>query len=151
MSEKVKIKHEKCGYLWQVTPMNFIRGTRCPRCRKSHGELAIEAWLNSKNYGYIPQKKFANCKDQRSLPFDFYLSDYNLVIEYDGRQHFQSCDYFGGEEKFRIQRKHDLIKNKYCEDNNINLLRIPYTVTGEDIGEVIQNKLDELTQLDNVA
>lgn len=151
MSEKVKMKHEKCGYLWQVTPMNFIRGTRCPRCRKSHGELAIETWLNSKNCGYISQKKFADCKDQRPLPFDFYLPDYNLVIEYDGRQHFQSCGYFGGEEKFRIQHKHDLIKNKYCEDNNINLLRIPYTVTGEDIGKVIQNKLDELKQLDNVA
>lgn len=74
-----------------------------------------------------------------------------MVIEYDGRQHFQGYDYFGGEEAYKIRHRHDLIKNKYCEDNNINLLRIPYTVTGEDIGKVIQNKLDELTQLDNVA
>lgn len=150
-NEKVLVKHKRCGNLWKTAAKNILSGSGCPFCKSSRGERVINLWLKSHNIQTEYQKKFVDCKDQRSLPFDFYLPDYNLVIEYDGRQHFQGYDYFGGEEAYKIRHKHDLIKNKYCEDNNINLLRIPYTVTGEDIGKVIQNKLDELTQLDKVA
>ena len=54
------------------------------------------------------------------------MPDYNLVIEFDGIQHFYSFEHFGGKEKFILRHKHDLIKNKYCFENNIPLIRIPY-------------------------
>lgn len=59
------------------------------------------------------------------LRFDFYIKN-KYIIEYDGKQHFQAIDFFGGEEEFYQRREHDLIKNKYCFDNNIPLIRIPY-------------------------
>ena len=49
-----------------------------------------------------------------------------ILIEFDGEQHFEPVEYFGGEEKFLIQKERDKRKNKYCEENNIPLLRIPY-------------------------
>jgi very-short-patch-repair endonuclease len=58
--------------------------------------------------------------------FDFYLPDYNILIEYDGRQHFESVDLFGGQEGFERRKLNDEIKNKYCIKNGIHLLRISH-------------------------
>lgn len=151
MNTLIIMRHNKCGKVYKVKPASFKSGSRCPQCRASSGELTIMHYLDELGCNYEEQKWFSDCRDKYPLPFDFYLPDYNLIIEYDGRQHFEPIEFFGGKKSFQIYHKHDLIKNKYCEDNDINLLRIPYTVTGEDIGKVIQNKLDELKQLDNVA
>lgn len=148
---KIKCRHNRCGHVWSTQPCNFLTGYGCPKCSQSQGERTISKWLQDRDIHFIPQKKFNDCFDKSYLPFDFYVPQYNLAIEYDGEQHYKPEKFFGGEEAYKIRHKHDLIKNKYCEDNDINLLRIPYTVTGEDIGKVIQNKLDELKQLDNVA
>lgn len=148
---KIKCRHNRCGHVWSTQPCNFLTGYGCPKCSQSQGERTISKWLRDRDIHSIPQKKFIDCFDKSCLPFDFYVPQYNLAIEYDGEQHYKPEIFFGGEEAYKIRHRHDLIKNKYCEDNNINLLRIPYTVTGEDIGKVIQNKLDELTQLDNIA
>lgn len=128
-----KILH-KCdidGYEWFATPANILFGCGCPKCQSSKGEKQIAQWLQTKNITYIQQKIFANCKDKNGLPFDFYIPEYNLCIEYDGEQHFKPIDFSGkGEEwafnKFSITQAHDNIKNQYCKDNNIRLLRIPY-------------------------
>lgn len=143
--EKVLVKHKKCGNLWKTVAMNILSGSGCPFCKSSRGERIVNLWLKSHNIQAVYQKKFCDCKDQLPLPFDFYLPNYNLLIEYDGEQHYKPSQFFGGEEAYKIRHKHDLIKNKYCEDNNINLLRIPYTVTGEDIGKIIQDKIKELS------
>lgn len=150
--KEVIVTHKKCGNTWKTLAANTLSGSGCPFCKSSRGERYINNWLKREKISFIPQKKFADCKDQLPLPFDFYLPAYNLIIEYDGRQHFSgSDDYFGGEKAFQIRHKHDLIKNNYCEDNGINLLRIPYTIKGGAIGETIQAKLDELTKLDSIA
>ena len=60
------------------------------------------------------------------LRFDFYLPEYNTVIEYDGEQHFKPVERFGGEKAFKTVQLHDNTKTKYCEDNDIRLLRISY-------------------------
>ena len=67
------------------------------------------------------------------LPFDFYIPKYNLIIEYDGFHHFYPVNGGGGEEKFKLTQENDAIKNKYCKENDITLLRIPYTDSKEDI------------------
>ena len=61
------------------------------------------------------------------LKFDFYLPDYNCCIEYDGKQHFEPIDYFGGKNGFIKTQERDDIKNQYCKNNDIKLIRIPYT------------------------
>jgi len=60
------------------------------------------------------------------LPFDFYLTDFNVCIEYDGEMHFKEIERFGGKVKLDYHIKNDNIKNKFCIDNNIRLFRIKY-------------------------
>lgn len=60
------------------------------------------------------------------IRFDFYLIDYNVLIEYDGRQHFKSIEHWGGEEEFKKRKINDSIKEEYCKNNRIPLLRISY-------------------------
>ena len=115
-----------CGFSWKVAPARILYDTGCPHCNISKGEAAIEKWLISKNISYIPQKRFDHCKDKRTLPFDFYLPDLNKAIEYDGEQHFKSVKYFGGEQHLKYLKNHDKIKDNFCKENGIPLLRIPY-------------------------
>ena len=70
---------------------------------------------------------FDDCKKKRTLPFDFYIPLLNLLIEYDGAQHFESPEIFGGEEGLQERQENDKIKNDYCSKNGIKLVRIPYT------------------------
>ncbi len=92
----------------------------------SYGEKKIKSYLDKMGFKYEQQKKFYGCINKKSLPFDFYLCDFNLCIEFDGKQHFESISYFGGEEGFIQRKKNDIIKNNFCFDNNIKILRISY-------------------------
>ena len=87
--------------------------------------------------------------------FDFYLPQYNLFIEYDGQQHYEPARFYGSnkeknEEELRKIQERDKIKNKYCEENHINLLRIPYWET-KNIETIINNYLQRLNKEDFVA
>ena len=86
--------------------------------------------------------------------YDFYLPQYNLMIEYDGEQHFKPVCFFGTEadanEAFRRTQEHDKIKNQYCAQNNINLLRIPYWET-KNIETTIKNHLQRLSTEGSVS
>lgn len=93
---------------------------------KSSGEEKCKQVLQKAQIKYKTQYKFSNCKNILPLPFDFYLPDYNICIEYDGQQHFKPISIFGGEEDFKKRQRNDEIKNQYCKDNNIKLIRIPY-------------------------
>lgn len=73
------------------------------------------------------EKVFDSCLSPKNkyLPFDFYLPDYNILIEYDGEQHYKVS--FGqNEEKLLKQQEYDKIKTEWCKQNNIKLVRIPY-------------------------
>lgn len=115
---------------------NYLRETflgKCSVCSaKSVGEAKISAMLNLYNFTYIPQYTFAGCRDKKPLPFDFYLPDYNLCIEFDGIQHFKplrrtyDMTLEEAQEKLKYIQYHDRLKTDYCLINKINLLRIPY-------------------------
>ena len=101
-------------------------GKRCPHCGMTYGEHEVANILKRYNIKYKFQYKYKDCRFINPLPFDFYLPDYNILIEYDGEQHYKPIDLFGGEENFKYTKQNDNIKNKYCNDNNIKLIRIPY-------------------------
>lgn len=112
--------------LFEQLPTNHLSGQGCPTCKESKGERFIREYLIKKQIIYIYQHKFEGCRDVRKLPFDYYLPEYNLCIEYDGIQHFKPIDNFGGVNGFKELKRRDNIKNKFCFDNQINLLRISY-------------------------
>lgn len=104
----------------------------------SYGEKKIQSYLDKMKINYIQQKTFDKCLRVKKLMFDFFIPHLNLCIEFDGRQHFESIPYFGGKEAFIIRKESDIIKNNFCRDNNINIIRISY----EDIN-IIDNILSE--------
>lgn len=126
------------GYQWLAKPANILIGKGCPMCNETNGERQIRQWCEANNIEYIFQKRFDDCRDNKPLPFDFYLPKQNTCIEYDGLQHFQSIEYFGGEEHFKMCQRHDKIKNEYCQNNNIELIRITYK---DNINDTLNNYL----------
>ncbi len=114
------------GNEWYISPSNILTGYGCPRCNESKGERMVRQWLESHNIKFEPQKKFVDCRDKKPLPFDFYLPEYNAVIEYNGLQHYTARDYFGGNKALAYIQRHDKMKEEYCKKNNIGFLCIPY-------------------------
>lgn len=94
------------------------------------GEKAVRSWLESNSIDSTEQYFFDNLVCIKPLLFDFAIVDsegnLSCLIEYDGEQHFRQIEHFGGDKKFKKQMLNDSLKNEYCNDNNINLLRIPY-------------------------
>jgi len=139
---KVKIICLKHGIFVQ-TPDNHYKGKGCPVCKESKGEKAIAHYLDNKNIQYIREHRFDNCKNIQALPFDFYLPEYNILIEFDGIQHFSS-NFFGGENGLKYRKQNDKIKNQYCINNNIKLIRIKYN---EDINLILNTLVSTNTCL----
>ena len=69
---------------------------------------------------------FRDCKNKRVLPFDFYIYDYNITIEYQGIQHYSPIEFFGGHDALEYVKLNDSIKLNYCKNNNINLILLNY-------------------------
>lgn len=93
---------------------------------QSYGEFKIEEFLIINKIHYIKEHTFDTCKNIKNLRFDFYLPSLNICVEYDGEQHFIAYSLYGGENALNITKKHDKIKNKWCKNNKIKLIRIPY-------------------------
>lgn len=139
-----------CGNYAEVPINHLTRGhTISCGCRhQSKWEMFIYDYLNSLNIVFSPQKRFNDCRNKKqtdTLPFDFYLPDYNVCIEYDGEHHFHPIDGWGGHDKFIITQENDDIKNKYCEAKNITLLRLPYTYSKQNIENEILKILSPVT------
>lgn len=139
-NDKTKILHKCniCDCVWLAKPNDILKGCGCPECSQSHGEQSIQKWCESKNIKFITQYRFEDCRDKNTLPFDFYLPNYNTCIEYQGKQHYEPIEYFGGEENLLYTQYHDKIKYDYCIKNSINLICIPYW---ENINEYLNKNL----------
>lgn len=133
-----------CGNTKEMFGQGLRNGTviSCGCVSTSNGEYLVESILKEKDVKYYKQYKFADCKNIIALRFDFYLPDYNACIEYDGRQHFEPIEYFGGEKDFKAQKYRDEIKDTYCRNNNIKLLRLPYFLNNDQIEKQILNILN---------
>lgn len=126
---KIKFKCNECENILtrNLGHIKESKGANCIKCKSSKGVRAISNYLEDNNIEFIREYRFEDCKFNRTLPFDFYLPKYNICIEFDGFQHDKSVSYWGGEEKFELTKIRDEIKNNYCKDNNIILIRINQT------------------------
>lgn len=138
MKTPIRYRCKKDGYVWEAIPNSVIHGSGCPQCNESSGERKIRQWLERHHLDFIFQKKYDDCKDKECLPFDFYVPSFDVLIEFDGAQHFRAVELFGGEQGFKVRKKHDEIKNAYCEQNHISLLRISFQ---DNIEEKLQQHL----------
>ena len=124
----IKIICPKHGAFWQ-RPVQHLQGGGCPICNESQGEKKVRIFLMNNDIEFEREKKFKDCRDKNPLPFDFYLPQYNLCIEFDGKQHFIPYDFNSKEsdekklENLKRTQYHDQIKNDYCKSHNITLLR----------------------------
>lgn len=133
-----------CGNICFVDSHSLQKGnTQSCGCLKSKGELKIISCLQKLNIYFEYQKTFNDCKKENLLPFDFFLPAYKTIIEYDGEQHFKPINFLGGQQRFEQQQQNDQIKNDWCLQHNINLIRIPYTDYAKITEQYIQNLLKE--------
>ena len=121
---------DKCNYEFNSIIGIISKGCWCPKCRESKGEVKISLYIKSLGFKDNAQIKFKDCKNINQLPFDNAIINdlpINILIEYDGELHFKSVEHFGGKKSYKQRIKNDIIKNKYCLENKIILLRIAYT------------------------
>lgn len=124
---KIEMLHKVCGNSWIASVSNILyQNTGCPFCKMSYGERFIKKYLDLKGIKYKTEYRFKDCKYIRPLPFDFYLPEYNICIEYDGVQHFEPIGFFGGDFSLLRNKKVDLIKSDFCKNQGIKLIRISY-------------------------
>ena len=125
---KLRVKHNKCGRIYEVTPTDFFnKHSRCPYCNSPKGETLITKILDTLNIKYESQETFDDLKDIQPLSYDFYVPSQNILIEYQGIQHYEPIDYFGGDHAFKLQQKHDKMKLDYAKTHHYNLITVPYT------------------------
>ena len=136
-----------CGHKPNWTLPNILKKNHnCPICSESKGEKIIRLYLENNNIKFIQEHRFKDCKHKNLLRFDFYIPNYNLCIEYDGEQHYKAFNHFGGEERLKDTENKDKIKNNYCEDNGINLLRIPYYEI-ENAEKILDREFEKLRKV----
>lgn len=133
----IKIKCGLCGEIFETTYDGFKRKKvkACPTCNKavSAGERIFKKLLKDNKIKFKTQHSYQECRYKNVLKFDFLLTDTNILVEIDGEQHRRPVGCFGGIKAFKLNQIKDEIKNKYCKEYNIPLIRIPYYDQGEKI------------------
>ena len=133
---KEKIKHTcSKGHVYYQTPSDHLQGIGCSICNESHGERYIRKYLDNHNIKYEPQKRFHDLKDKTYLSYDFYLPDYNILIEYQGIQHYESINIKGSGKysNLKKQQYHDKLKREYAKENGYKLLELKYTLDTQEL------------------
>lgn len=137
LHSKIEIICNKHGSFSQSPEVHLYGKSGCPRCKTSKGEEEIAIWLNNKNIKFIYQYQVKI--NNSNHYFDFYLPKHNIIIEFNGLQHYKPIKFFGGEEGFENLKLRDKTKEKYCFDNKINFHIINYKE--KDNINIILNKL----------
>jgi hypothetical protein len=125
-SNNIEFLPKRPDYIYRDEWVGYLEYLNCVGMRTSFGERKIKEFLDDNLIKYEREKKFDTCKNIKCLPFDFYLPDHNICIEYDGQQHFNIVSIYGGEDCLKKIQINDNIKNNWCSENNIKLIRISY-------------------------
>jgi predicted RNA-binding Zn-ribbon protein involved in translation (DUF1610 family) len=125
--KKIKSRCTIDGHgFWWITPDNLLRGYGCPKCSTHKGVAKINKYFTGKVY-YKIEKTFPTLKDILPLRYDFYIPSLNLLIEYNGPQHYKPVKWFGGIEGYEGTIRRDAIKTKWAKDNGYRLMVIKHT------------------------
>jgi hypothetical protein len=128
-------------------PSSHLKGHGCNSCMESKGEKEICRFLKKHKINFIREHRFDECRGKKyKLPFDFYLPSFRTCIEFDGIQHFKPLPFFGGEQAFESLKINDKIKQTYCEDNFIELIRIRFDQE-DNISSILWNSLKNKMKL----
>lgn len=125
---------------FQQTPRDHLDNCGCQICNLSKGELKVQKLIESKGINYIPQfhSKFLGL-----LSYDFYLPDFKIAIEYNGKQHYVPIEYFGGNKKLLEQQQRDNRKANISSEQGIKLIIINCNNDEDDIRN-LSELLDKL-------
>jgi rubredoxin len=147
---KVLLKHEVCGHQWKILPVNFLKkdGNRCPDCsvKTSKAATAIASALVDHGVNFETEKTFEDCRLKMLLPFDFYLPEYNILVEYDGEMHdrpWQSKDRLRVVEKLKVTKLRDQTKTTFAKASSMTLVRIRYDENLEERLAYLFNLIDK--------
>lgn len=139
LQDKVLIRHDKCGFIWGIKPYRFYKELDgdCPNCNHhiSKGERRIMEYLDEKNIVYDREHSF-DWQSHKAYRYDYYIPDYNLIIEFHGIQHYEETNFLNS--SLKTNQEHDKIKMQEALDNNYNYLVIPYSHYSK-ISEILTN------------
>jgi hypothetical protein len=149
-----------CGEIFSTTIKSFTDKHNpkdcCDRCsnfeKKSKGSIKIKKYLIRKNFNFEQEYTFKDCRNILPLPFDFAVfenGELKCLIEYDGKQHFEPVKFWGGKEAFLYRKKNDAVKDNYCKNRDLNLIRIPYWEYNNIVmilDRIFRRKSDKITQ-----
>lgn len=138
---KVLFRHEECGFIWKTAPHNIRSGCGCPKCakRRSRGKKKIIDFLTQQKIPFEAEKKFIWSGLKR---YDFYLPSYNLVIEYNGIQHYQEINFFG--KSLAENQLNDKQKKEMALQNNLDFFEISYQ-DFDKIEEILAQRLSVMS------
>lgn len=139
---RVLVKHNKCGFVYAVDLWKLLNETGCPKCRASRGEKKVRQYLKSRNFTFQEQKSI-EANSFGLLFLDFYLEEngQKFAIEYNGKQHYEPVEFFGGEDGYLKQKIRDQKKIEYCKKNDIILIIIPYNDESLLLSEELAQRL----------
>lgn len=118
-----------CGNIVELSSHVLTQGQMSCGCNKSKGELKIAQLLLAAKIPFETQKSFDSCRfpeTNRLAKFDFFVNN-SYIIEYDGIQHFDERFGWNTNDNYLKNKNRDEYKNQWCKENNIPLIRIPYT------------------------
>ena len=144
MKTKVEIICPEHGSFFQNPDNHLRKKYGCPLCSESHGERKISKWLSDNGFTFEREKTYLDDYGPKGwpLPYDFYIPEKNILIEYQGEQHFKPIRYGGidieiAKNNLKRQRHYDCSKRKYAKDKKIPIVYLNYW-------EDISKKLDLL-------
>lgn len=117
-----------------------LRGSGCKKCSDSWGEKKVAKVLDEMGLKYRREHIFEDCKNVSYLRYDFYIPSLRTCIEFDGIQHTEPLEFFGGIKAFEKLKKNDALKQLYCEENFIDLIRIRHDRVG-NISDILWEAL----------
>lgn len=145
---------EKTGknfnFEWKAMICNRNNGNGCPYLMIYKGEKYVHQYLKSNNISFIQQQKFSDLIGTGGgyLSYDFSIPSkkYGLIlIEYNGIQHYESSEFFGGDEQLKKQKEHDRLKKEYAKKHGYKLIIIKYTYDSyESISEYMAKELKKI-------
>lgn len=140
---KVCIICPEHGEFWQ-TPDNHMKGKGCPHCAQSKLESSTRDFLVENGVKFVEQKGFDWLRYKNPMKLDFYLPEYNVAIECQGIQHFESFKHFGGDDGLKYNTAKDIKKASLCSDNNVKLLYYSNEKYDNYLGKKVYHSLNKL-------